>query len=75
MSRFNKIEFELVTINPPLDPLAQTMTICDPVTGNVIGINKPTWRIYDYNFDLYLFEERINVLTFVGGNCGLMYAT
>jgi len=75
MSRFNTVEFELVTINPPLDPLAQTMTICDPETGNVIGINKPSWRIYDYNFDLYLFEERINMVTFVGGNCGLMYAT
>jgi hypothetical protein len=75
MSRFNTIEFELVTINPPLDPLAQTMTICDPLTGNVIGINKPTWRIYDYNFDLYLFEERINMVTFIGGNCGLAYAT
>jgi len=75
MSRFNTIEFEIVTINPPLDPLAQTMTICDPVTGNVIGINKPTWRIYDYNFDLYLFEDRINMITFIGGNCGLAYAT
>jgi len=75
MSRFNTIEFEIVTINPPLDPLAQTMTICDPATGNVIGINKPTWRIYDYNFDLYLFEDRINMITFVGGNCGLAYAT
>ena len=75
MNRFNTIEFELVTINPPLNPYAQSMTICDPQTGNVIGINKPTWQIYDYNYDLYLFEERVNVITFVGGNCGLMYAT
>jgi len=48
---------------------------CNPETGNIIGINKPTWRIYDYNFNMVLFEERINVVTFVGGNCGLMYAT
>jgi hypothetical protein len=75
MSRFNQIEFEFTTIIPPLDPLAQSLTICDPETGNVIGINKPTWRIYDYNFDLYLFEERINVVNFIGGNVGLMYAT
>ena len=47
----------------------------DPETGNIIGINKPTWRIFDYNFNLYLMEERINVITFVGGNAGLMYAT
>ena len=75
MNRFNNIVLEMVTINPPLDPLAQSLTICDPQTGNVIGINKPTWRIYDYNFNMVLFEERINVVTFVGGNCALMYAT
>ena len=75
MSRFNQIELEFTTIIPPLDPLAQSLTICDPETGNIIGINKPTWRIYDYNFDLYLFEERINVVSFIGGNVGLMYAT
>jgi hypothetical protein len=58
-----------------LDPLAQVLTICDPISGEIIGINKPTWRIYDYNFDLHFFEERINMIIFVGGNCGLMYAT
>lgn len=75
MSRFNQIELEFTTIIPPLDPLAQSLAICDPETGDIIGINKPTWRIYDYNFDLHFFEERINVVNFIGGNVGLMYAT
>lgn len=75
MSRFNQIELEFTTIIPPLDPLAQSLTICDPETGNIIGVNKPTWRIYDYNFDLHLFEERINIVSFMGGNVGLAYAT
>ena len=75
MSRFTQIELEFTTISPPLDPLAQSLTICDPSTGLVIGINKPTWRIYDYNFNLTLFEERINQVIFIGGNCGLAYAT
>jgi hypothetical protein len=74
-NRFNLVEFEFTTITPALDPNAQTLTICNPATGNIIGINKPTWRIYDYNFNMILFEERINVVTFVGGNAGLMYAT
>jgi hypothetical protein len=74
MSKFNKIELEFTTIIPQLDPLAQVLTICDPVTGNVIGINKPTWRIYDYNFNLYYFEERLNVIKFMSGNCGVLYA-
>lgn len=75
MSRFAQIELEFTTIIPPLDPLAQSLTICDPETGNIIGVNKPTWRIYDYNFNLHLFEERINFVWFQGGNCGLTYAT
>jgi len=74
MSKFNKIELEFVTIIPQLDPLAQVLTICDPTTGNIVGINKPTWRIYDYNFNLYYFEERLNVIRFISGNCGVLYA-
>jgi len=75
MSRFTNIQFEMNTIIPPVDPLAQSLSICDPQTGNVIGINKPTWRIYDYNYNLVLFEERINMVSFIGGNCALQYAT
>jgi hypothetical protein len=75
MSRFTNVEFEFTTINPPVDPYAQVLTICDPATGEVVGVNKPTWRIYDYNYDLYVMEERVNMVIFVGGNAGLMYAT
>jgi Major capsid protein N-terminus/Large eukaryotic DNA virus major capsid protein len=75
MNRFQMVELEINTIIPPIDPLAQSLTICDPQTGVVIGINKPTWRIFDYNFNLTVFEERLNVITFVGGNCALTYAT
>ena len=74
-NRFNQIELEFTTIIPPLDPFAQVLTICDPESGEIIGVNKPTWRIYDYNYNFYLMEERINVITFVGGNAGLLYAT
>jgi len=75
MSRFTNIELEFTTITPPVDPYAQVLTICDPTTGDIVGINKPTWRIYDYNFNLYVIEERCNMVTFIGGNAGLMYAT
>jgi hypothetical protein len=74
MSRFQQIELEFNTITPQVDPLAQVLTICDPESGDIIGINKPTWRIYDYNYNLTLFEERINVVIFVGGNCSVQFA-
>jgi len=73
MSKFKDIQLEFTTYSPPLDPNAQVFDICDS-SGNLIGVNKPSWRIYDYNYDMTVFEERYNVITFVGGNCGLMYA-
>lgn len=74
MSRFTNIQFEFTTISPPVDPYAQVLTICDPATGDIVGINKPTWRIYDYNYNMYLIEERVNMVVFVGGNAALLYA-
>jgi hypothetical protein len=74
MNRFTLIEFEFTTVIPALDPYAQSLTICDPQSGDIIGINKSTWQIYEYNFNLQLFEERLNVVTFIGGNCGMAYA-
>ena len=74
MSKFSTIELEFNTYPPPLDPSANYYTICDPETGIPIGVNKPQWRIYGYNYDLTVLEERYNVLTFIGGNCALMYA-
>ena len=73
LSKFSTVEFEFSTFQPPLDPSAQVITICDNC-GNIIGINKPTWRIYDYNYDMTVMEERYNILTFTSGNAGLMYA-
>jgi len=74
MSRFTNIQIEFTTISPPADPYAQVLTICDPNTGDIVGINKPTWRIYEYNYNLYFIEERVNMVVFVGGNAGLLYA-
>jgi hypothetical protein len=76
MSKFSTIELEFSTYVPPLDPSANFYTICDPNSDPSvpIGVNKPQWRIYQYNYDLTVLEERYNVLTFIGGNCALMYA-
>jgi hypothetical protein len=75
MSRFTNVQLEFTTNIPPVDPYAQSLTICDPTTGDIIGINKPTWRIYDYNYNMYLMEERVNMVVFIGGNAALLYAT
>ena len=73
MSKFKTIQFEFTTYVPPLDPSAQFNVICDP-DGGIIGVNKVNWQIYDYNYDLTVFEERYNIVTFTQGNVGLLYA-
>lgn len=75
MTNFKNIQLEYTTIIPPVNPFAQVLTLSDPVTGEIVGINKPTWRIYDYNFNAHLFEERLNIANFISGNVALMYAT
>ena len=47
--------------------------VCD-LSGNPIGIRKSNFQLYDYNYNLILFEERYNVLSFIGGNCGMLYS-
>ena len=74
LSKFKEIQFEFSTYQPPLDPSAQVFTICNQTTGEIVGVNKPTWRVYDYNYDLTVMEERFNILTFTSGNAGLLYA-
>ena len=75
LTNVSKIELEFNTTVPPLDPYAQSLAICDPDTGDFVGINKPTWRLYDYNYDLTIFQEMYNVIHFASGNCGLAFAT
>lgn len=73
LNKFGKVELEVITYIPPLDPNAQFLNICDG-DGTIIGVNKPSWSIYDYNYDMTLIEERYNILSFIGGNCGLLYS-
>ncbi len=73
LSKFRTVEFEMSTFAPPFDPNAEFLVICDPLTGTPIVTNKNTWRLYDYNFNMTVLEERFNTLRFVGGNASLMY--
>jgi hypothetical protein len=71
---YSKIELELTTIQPPSNPDASYMVVCDPLTGSQLGVNKTNVQIYLYNYNLLVLEERYNVIRFVGGNAALMNA-
>jgi hypothetical protein len=74
-SRFKTIEFDFTTYLPPVDVSGSTVNVeCDTNGTPMVVSTKPAWALYVYNYNLHVFEERYNVLSFVGGNCGLMYA-
>ena len=74
MSKFKSIELEITTYVPPFDLLNSNFNLICDAEGNVIGTNKLNYRLYEYSYNLRLYEERYNILSFMNGNCGLMYA-
>lgn len=72
MSKFKNIELEFTTIVPNEDPDSNFLVLCDE-EGAVIGTTK-NQPLYLYTFELHLFEERYNILRFMGGNAGLLFA-
>ena len=73
MSKFTNITFEVQTMDPVLDSEARVDTICN-LDGEVIGIRKPAWGIYEYTYDMTVMEERYNVLILANGTGGLEFA-
>jgi hypothetical protein len=74
LTKYYDIELELTTITPPVDSDATFDTICDPNTNEIIGVKKPSWKLYDYTYSLLLLEHRYNILEIANGNLTLMYA-
>lgn len=73
MSKFKSVELEITTHVPQFSNSNDFKTVCD-AEGNIIGTNKSSWKLYDYNYNLTVFEERYNILSFVSGQCGMMLA-
>jgi hypothetical protein len=74
MSKFKTVELEVSTYVPPVDISNSTVDILCDGNGNPVGIRKDAWQLYQYNYNLVLFEERYNILSIVSGNCGMLYA-
>ena len=75
LSKFKTIELEVNTYSPSIDGVNSSYDIiCDAETGEAIGVRKSNWRLFEYNYNLTLFEERYNILSFIGGNCSMLYS-
>ena len=74
LSKFKTIELELNTYIPSVDSLNSNYDILCDEDGEMVGVRKSNWKLYEYNYNLTLFEERYNVLSIISGNCGMLYA-
>lgn len=74
LSKFKNIELEISTYIPPVDPVNSSVDLICDTAGNPIGIRKSNWKLFEYNYNMTLYEERYNILSFINGNCGMMYA-
>ena len=54
------------------DERKESLVICDE-NGDIIGVSKSE-EIYEYTFEMHLFEERYNILRVMSGNAGLLFA-
>jgi hypothetical protein len=72
LSKFKNIEIEFNTIIPPFDPTSEFIVVCDQ-NGTPVGTTK-SLDLFIYNYDLHFTEERYNILRFLSGYAGLLYA-
>jgi hypothetical protein len=74
LGKFKNVNIEIKTFVPPINSTGATFQIVCDGNGLPIATNKSNWKLYDYNFNMTLFEERYNIISFISGNCGSLYA-
>ena len=75
LSKFRSVELEFTTFVPQIDlSNAKFNVICTELGVPIAVSNKPGWSLYQYNYNLRVFEERYNILSFVSGSAGMLYS-
>ena len=74
LSKFKNIELEVSTFTPTILPNNSSFTVVCSSTGVPIAVTrKPNWQLYQYSYNMTIYEERYNILSFVDGNIGMMF--
>lgn len=72
-NRFKNIEFEVnLYENPPFEKSVLMNDVCAPSSGDIIA-ETPNQSIYKYNYNLFVMEERYNILQIQYGSAYLLY--
>jgi hypothetical protein len=74
LDKFNLVELLIETIIPPPTKTdIEQHTICDD-DGSIIGFRKNVNDIYEYTYDLEVYEERYNVVIIKSGTLSMLFA-
>lgn len=71
LNKFKDIQLEITTITPT-SRNKQFNVICN--NGVPVGTTSGELKVYDYSYRMTLYEERYNIVSFISGNVGLLYA-
>tara|TARA_Y100000389_G_C17467716_1_gene527182 strand:+ start:1344 stop:2972 length:1629 start_codon:yes stop_codon:yes gene_type:complete len=72
---FKDIYFEFTTLEPPRNTeISSTNTIVCDGDDNIAFINKDNRHIFEYTYDLKIYEERYNLITIKNGILSLLHA-
>jgi hypothetical protein len=77
LNNTTRIQFELNTITPPINPESRFEILCEQDEDGTIfqiGTRQNVHDQYMYTYNMRVFEERYNVVHVVGGNVALMFA-
>ena len=74
LSKFKNIELEISTFTPTILPNNSSFTVVCSSTGNPVAVTrKPGWQLFQYTYNMTIYEERYNILSFIDGNVGMMF--
>jgi hypothetical protein len=73
-NKWKYVTFEFNTIEPPIDPSGNEVSVLCDEDGAIIGIRKDSQRLNQWNYDLRVFEERYNMIVIESGSIGLLNA-
>jgi hypothetical protein len=69
---FNRVELEYTLMPPPINKDYKFITLCDP-DNNIQLVDKKVKEMYEFNYNMFIYIERWQKLTFEKGEVSLVF--
>ena len=73
LCKFTNVELEYTTILPYDNSSVAVPCSAYSLQDNILVVNNPSWKDYDYTYNLHLIQERYNILAFEAGMVRLVF--